>query len=87
MASLKFFPHKEPNSKTLILITFTFNHVRLRLSTGLSIPTKAWDEIDQKAKPLKDFAEQNRKLREISKFLFDKYDELFPSESTFTKEE
>ena len=87
MASLKFYPHKETNSKTLILITFTFNHVRLRLSTGLSIPTKAWDEIDQKAKPLKDFAEQNRKLREISKFLFDKYDELFPSESTFTKDE
>jgi integrase len=87
MAALKFYQHKETNSKTLILITFTFNHVRLRLSTGLSIPANAWDEVDQKAKPLKDFAEQNRKLRKVSKFLFDKYDELFPSASTFTKDE
>jgi integrase len=87
MASLKFYQHTETNGKTLILITFTFNHERLRLSTGLSVPTKAWDNDDQKAKPLKDFAETNKKLRDITNLLLDKYDELFPSESTFTKEE
>jgi integrase len=87
MASVKFYQYKETNSKTLILITFTFNHERLRLSTGLSCPVKAWDNEDQKVKPVKEFAEINKRLREITKFLLDKYDELFPSESTFTKEE
>lgn len=87
MASVKFYQHKETNGKTLILITFTFNHERLRLSSGQSVPVKAWDNDDQRAKPLKDFAETNKRLREITKFLLDKYDELFPSESTFTKEE
>jgi len=87
MAALKFYPHKETRGNTLILITFTFNHARLRLSTGISIPAIAWDEVDQKAKPLKDYAEQNKKLREISKFLFDKYDELFPSISRLSKDE
>lgn len=87
MAALKFYPHKESKGNTLILITYTFNHVRLRLSTGISIPATAWDEVDQKAKPLKDYAEENKKLREISKFLFDKYDELFSSRSRLSKDE
>ena len=87
MASVKFYQHKESNGKTLILITFTFNHQRLRLSTGLSVPAKAWDKDDQKAKPMKEFAETNKRLREITNFLLDKYDELFPSESIFSKDE
>ena len=87
MASVKFYQFKETNGKTLILITFTFNHERLRLSTGLSCPVKAWDQEDQKVKPVKEFAETNKRLREITKFLLDKYDELFPSESIFTKDE
>jgi integrase len=87
MASVKFYQHKESNGKTLILITFTFNHQRLRLSTGLSVPAKAWDQEDQKAKPMKEFAETNKRLREITNFLLDKYDELFPSESVFSKDE
>ena len=87
MASVKFYQYKETNGKTLILITFTFNHERLRLSTGLSCPVKAWDQEDQKVKPVKEFAESNKRLREITKFLLDKYDELFPSESVFSKEE
>ena len=49
MASLKYYQHKETNGKTLILITFTFNHERLRLSTGLSVPVKAWDKEEQRA--------------------------------------
>ena len=36
---------------------------------------------------MKEFAETNKRLREITKFLLDKYDELLPSESTFTKDE
>ncbi len=87
MASLKYYPHKETNGKTLILITFTFNHERLRLSTGLSVPVKAWDNEEQRAKPLKDFVETNKKLRDITSFLLDKYDDLFHSESTYTKDE
>ena len=87
MASVKFYQYKETNGKTLILITFTFNHERLRLSTGLSCPVKAWDQEDQKVKPVKEFAETNKRLREITKFLLDKYDELFLSESAFTKDE
>ena len=87
MASVKFYQYKETNGKTLILITFTFNHERLRLSTGLSCPVKAWDQDDQKVKPVKEFAETNKRLREITKFLLDKYDELFSSESIFTKDE
>ena len=87
MASVNFYQHKESNSKTLILITFTFNHQRLRLSTGLWVPAKAWDKDDQKAKPVKEFAEANKRLREITNFLLDKYDELFPSESAFSKDE
>ena len=87
MASLKYYQHKETNGKTLILITFTFNHERLRLSTGLSVPVKAWDKEEQRAKPLKDFAETNKKLRDITSFLLDKYDDLFPSKSTYTKDE
>jgi integrase len=86
MASLKFYQYKETDGNTMIFITFTFNHQRLRLSTGLSVPAKAWDDDDQKVKPLKDFAEENRRLREISKFLLDKYDELFPPEAAFTKD-
>jgi len=87
MASVKYYQHKESNSETLILITFTFNHQRLRLSTGLTVPAKAWDKDDKKAKPVKEFAETNKRLREITNFLLDKYDELFPSESVFSKDE
>ena len=47
----------------------------------------AWDQNDQKAKPLKEFAEFNKKIREITKHLLDKYDELFSYESIFTREE
>lgn len=86
MASLKFYQYKETDGNTMIFMTFTFNHERLRLSSGLSIPAKAWDTETQRAKPAKDFVECNRKLREISKFLFDKYDELFPHKSVFNKD-
>ncbi len=87
MASVKFYPHKETNGKTLILISFTFNHARLRLSTGMSVTLNAWSSEDQKARPFKDFAEVNKRLREITNFLLDKYDELFPSDAVFTKDE
>lgn len=87
MASVNFYQHKETNGKTLILITFTFNQKRLRLSSGISVPTKSWDIEEQKAKPLKDFAEENGKLRKITSFLLDKYDELFDSGQSFTKAE
>jgi hypothetical protein len=65
MASLKFYQYKESDGNTMIFMSFTFNHERLRLSSGLSIPAKAWDAETQKAKPAKDFVECNRKLREF----------------------
>ncbi|MCX6266470.1 MAG: tyrosine-type recombinase/integrase [Bacteroidetes bacterium] len=87
MATLKYYPYKETNGKTLLIIVLTFNHERLRLSTGLSVPVKAWDQDDQKIKPLKENAENNKRLREITNFLLNKYDELFPSDSILTKDE
>ncbi|MDD4554436.1 MAG: site-specific integrase [Bacteroidales bacterium] len=87
MASVTFYQHKETNGKTLILITFTFNQKRLRLSSGISVPTKAWDDEEQKAKPYKDFAEKNSKLRKIAGFLLDKYDEFFPKGLSISKED
>jgi len=87
MATIKFYQSTETKGKTLILFTFIFNHERLRLSTGLSVPVNAWDQNDQKAKPLKEFAVFNKKIRDITKFLLDKYDELFNYESTLTREE
>ena len=87
MASITFYPDKEKNEKSLLLLSFTFNHERLRLSTGLSIPLKAWDKEGQKAKPVKDYTDVNKKLRETGGFFLDKYDELFPKGCNFSKEE
>jgi len=82
-----FYADKERKNGCLILLTFTFNNIRLRLSTGLNVPLKAWDSDDQKAKPPKDYTETNKQLREINSFLLDKYDELFPKGSKSSKEE
>ena len=86
MASVTFYLDKERNEKSLILITFTFNHVRLRLSTGLYVTEKSWDQVDQKAKPAKDFTATNKRLREIKNFLLDKYEELFLPGKGYSKE-
>jgi len=67
MASIKFHQRIETNGKTLIL--FTSNQVRMRLSTGSSIPVKAWYSDDQKVKPLKEFAEFNKLLPCIDNFV------------------
>ncbi|MCX6280794.1 MAG: phage integrase SAM-like domain-containing protein [Bacteroidetes bacterium] len=82
-----FYADKERKNGCLILLTFTFNNLRLRLSTGLNVPLKAWDTNDQKAKPQKDYAETNKQLREINSFLLDTYDGLFPKGSNSSKEE
>ena len=87
MATLVFNLDIDRKGKSLILITFTFNNQRLRFSTGLNIPTKAWDKEDQKAKPLKDYTETNKHLRDINSFLLNTYDELFPKGAKISKEE
>lgn len=87
MASIIFYPGKEKNGKYLIFLSFTFNHERLRLSTGLSVPTNCWDQEGQKAKPAKDFSEENKHLRETVNFFLNKYDELFPKGINFSKDE
>ena len=74
-----FYADKERKNGCLILLTFTFNSQRLRLSTGLNVPLKAWNQEDQKAKPNKDYTETNKRLREINSFLLDTYDRLFPA--------
>lgn len=78
---------KEKNGKSLILLSFTFNHKRLRLSTGLSIPKSSWDQESQKAKPVKDYSDENKRLRETVNFFLDKYDELFPKGLKFMQDE
>lgn len=87
MAAINFYADKERKNGCLILLTFTFNNKRLRLSTGLNVPNKSWNEEDQKAKPLKDFIETNKRLREINNFLLDTYDEVFPKGQKLLKEE
>ena len=87
MATLVFNLDIDRKGKSLILITFTFNNQRLRFSTGLNVPTKAWDKEDQRAKPLKEFADTNKHLRDINSFLLNAYDELFPKGAKLSKEE
>jgi site-specific recombinase XerD len=86
MASVNFYLDKERNKKILILIAFTFNNMRLRLTTGLHIPQNAWDKDEQKVKPLKTYADENKRLRDIKSFLLDKYDELFPNGLSISKD-
>ena len=74
MASVVFYLDKEVDEKSLIFVSFTFNHARLRLSTGLHVPLKNWDQENQKAKPEKDYREVNKKLRDTVNFFQDKYD-------------
>ena len=87
MASIIFYPDKEKNEKSLLLLSFTFNHERLRLSTGLHVPKSNWDQEAQKAKPSKDFTEENKRLRETVNFFLDKHDELFPKGIKLSKVE
>ena len=82
-----FYADKERKNGCLILLTFTFNNIRLRLSTGLNVPLKAWDNDDQKAKPPKDYTKTNKQLREINSFLLDTYDEFFPKGSKLSKDD
>jgi len=87
MATVNFYLDKERKNGCLILATFTFNHERLRLSTGLNVPKKAWDDADQKAKPLREYAEINKHLRDVNSFLLNIYDELFTKGVKISKED
>lgn len=87
MATVIFYLDKERKDGSLILVSFTFNHERLRFSTGLNVPKKAWDKEDQKAKPLNEYTSTNKHLRDINSFLLNKYDELFPKGEKFSKED
>ena len=87
MATVKFYLDKERKNGSLILVTFTFNHERLRFSTGLNVPKKAWDDEDQKAKPVKDYVETNKHLRDVNSFLLNIYDGLFPKGAKISKED
>lgn len=77
MATVIFYLDKERKNGCLILTTFTFNHQRLRFSTGLNVTKKAWNDEEQRAYPLKDHADTNKRLREINSFLLDTYDKIF----------
>ena len=87
MASIIFYPDKEKNGESLLLLSFTFNHERLRLSTGLHVPKDDWDQEAQKAKPAKDYGDVNKRLRETVNFFLDKYDEIFPKGIKLTKDD
>ena len=87
MASVIFYPDNEKNGESLLLLSFTFNHQRLRLSTGLHVPKDNWDQQAQKAKPAKDYIDENKRLRETVNFFLDKYDELFPKGIKLSKDE
>lgn len=87
MAQVIFYLEKERAKGCLISVTLTFNNHRLRFSTGLNIPKTAWDAEGQKGKPLKDYADTNKKIRDINNFLLDTYDRLFPKGEKPSKEE
>jgi len=87
MASVIFYPDKEKNGKALLLISFTFNPKRLRLSSGVHVPVAKWDQETQKIKLVKDFADENKRLRETVNFFLDKYDELFPKGIKLSEDE
>lgn len=87
MATVIYYLDKERKNGCLILVTFTFNHQRLRFSTGLNVSKKAWDNDDQKAKPLKEHSETNKRLREIENFLLNTYDKVFPKGEKLPQEE
>jgi integrase len=87
MASVVFYLDKEVDENSLIFVSFTFNHARLRLSTGMHVPLKNWDQENQKAKPEKDYRDVNKKLRETVNFFQDKYDELFPKGVQLSKDD
>ncbi|MGA3014275.1 MAG: site-specific integrase [Bacteroidales bacterium] len=87
MASVVFYLDKEVDENSLIFVSFTFNHARLRLSTGMHVPLKNCDHENQRAKPEKDYREVNKKLRETVNFFQDKYDELFPKGVQLSKDD
>lgn len=87
MANINFYVDKERKNGCLILLTFTFNNLRLRLSTGLNVPKNSWNAEEQKAKPLKDYSETNKRIREINNFLLDTYDEMFQKGMKIPREE
>jgi hypothetical protein len=41
-------------------------------------PVAKWDHEAQKIKPVKGFADENKRLRKTVNFFLDKYDEIFP---------
>lgn len=87
MASVIFYPEKEIDGKVLLTLSFTFNHKRLRFSSGVHVPKLKWDQESQKVKPLKDYSDENKRLRDTVNFFLDKYDTLFPKGIKLSKEE
>jgi integrase len=54
---------------------------------GLHVPKENWNQEEQKVKPVKDFADTNKRIRETVNFFHDKHDELFPKGFKASKED
>lgn len=48
--SIRFYLSQQSKSETIIVSSVTFNGIRIRTSTGITIPTKYWSKTTQKVK-------------------------------------
>lgn len=71
---------KDYNKKVLIYLSFTYQYRRLRLSTGISIQSKYWNQKEQFARSIRGFVEDadriNLELRRIRMTMQDAYDDF-----------
>ena len=86
IASVILYHDKEKNGKALLVKSFTFNHKRLRLLSGVHVPVAKWDQDAQKIKSDKDFADENKKLRETVNFFPDKFLAPFSKRISLSRE-
>ena len=92
MPSVTFYKKDSPDDEYLIMLSFTFNRKRLRLSTEQKVKRKYWNAEKQKAISAFDFdaEELNFRLKKIADFLYEEYrtqlnNKIIPSAETLRK--
>src|ERR1035438_10051164 len=75
MPSVNFYSKNSVDDEYLIMLSFTFNGKRLRLSTGEKLKKRFWNAKKQIATSTWEFNsdELNHRLKKLSEFLFDEY--------------
>jgi integrase len=95
MADVNFYlKDKNAKGKTLIFLNFNYNNKRVKISTGISINPKNWNEKKQRVKELielADYFEQNQKLVKLKNCMESVYSKFekegcFPEPDILRKE-